>query len=411
MSSIKSHKSFYKNTVWQYGLQIVKYLFPLITMPYLTRVLEPEGYAVYAYVVSFMTFAQMFVDFGFNLSGTKRIAASTSTNDENRAIGAVTQARLFLCVLASLVVYIIASFIPLTAANLFYTMLAFVAVCGKALAPDFVFQGHENMRPITTRYFVSRGLSTALTFVFVHSLADIIWVPILDIISNVIALVWSFLAANRLFGTTIAFVPMRSAFSELKTSALYCFSNMAASVFTGFTTLLIGVVITDAAQISYWSLAMTAVSAVQSLYSPIVNSMYPHMVKTNDFRFVRKIAIIAFPVVLVGTVAFAILHNVIFLVLGGNGYLEGSWVVAAVSPVLFFSFFGMLLGWPVLGAAGMVKEITATTVFSSLFCITSLLLVSFSGIASMALICAIRVITEGFLCVSRLFYSIRVLKA
>lgn len=382
MSSIKSHKSFYKNTVWQYGLQIVKYLFPLITMPYLTRVLEPEGYAVYAYVVSFMTFAQMFVDFGFNLSGTKRIAASTSTNDENRAIGAVTQARLFLCVLASLVVYIIASFIPLTAANLFYTMLAFVAVCGKALAPDFVFQGHENMRPITTRYFVSKGLSTALTFVFVHSLADIIWVPILDIISNVIALVWSFLAANRLFGTTIAFVPMRSAFSELKTSALYCFSNMAASVFTGFTTLLIGVVITDAAQISYWSLAMTAVSAVQSLYSPIVNSMYPHMVKTNDFRFVRKIAIIAFPVVLVGTVAFAILHNVIFLVLGGNGYLEGSWVVAAVSPVLFFSFFGMLLGWPVLGAAGMVKEITATTVFSSLFCITSLLLVSFSGIDS-----------------------------
>lgn len=182
MSSIKSHKSFYKNTVWQYGLQIVKYLFPLITMPYLTRVLEPEGYAVYAYVVSFMTFAQMFVDFGFNLSGTKRIAASTSTNDENRAIGAVTQARLFLCVLASLVVYIIASFIPLTAANLFYTMLAFVAVCGKALAPDFVFQGHENMRPITTRYFVSKGLSTALTFVFVHSLADIIWVPILDII-------------------------------------------------------------------------------------------------------------------------------------------------------------------------------------------------------------------------------------
>lgn len=411
MSSIKSHKSFYKNTVWQYGLQIVKYLFPLITMPYLTRVLEPEGYAVYAYVVSFMTFAQMFVDFGFNLSGTKRIAASTSTNDENRAIGAVTQARLFLCVLASLVVYIIASFIPLTAANLFYTMLAFVAVCGKALAPDFVFQGHENMKPITTRYFVSKGLSTALTFVFVHSLADIIWVPILDIISNVIALVWSFLAANRLFGTTIAFVPMRSAFSELKTSALYCFSNMAASVFTGFTTLLIGVVITDAAQISYWSLAMTAVSAVQSLYSPIVNSMYPHMVKTNDFRFVRKIAIIAFPVVLVGTVAFAILHNVIFLVLGGNGYLEGSWVVADVSPVLFFSFFGMLLGWPVLGAAGMVKEITATTVFSSLFCITSLLLVSFSGIVSMALICAIRVITEGILCVSRLFYSIRVLKA
>lgn len=407
----KRHSSFYKNTAWQYGLQIIKYIFPLITMPYLTRVLEPEGYAVYAYVVSFMTFAQMFVDFGFNLSGTKRIAASGSLEEENHAIGAVTQARLVLCVVAGLIVFVVASFIPITAANLFYTMLAFVAVCGKALAPDFVFQGHENMGPITTRYFVSKGLSTALTFVFVHSIEDIIWVPILDIISNVIALIWSFVAAKRLFGTSIAFVPMKTAFSELKTSALYCFSNMAASVFTGFTTLLIGVVITDAAQISYWSLAMTAVSAVQSLYSPIVNSMYPHMVKTRDFCFVRKIALIAFPAVLVGTFAFALLHNVIFLVLGGNSYLEGSWIVMAVSPVLFFSFFGMLLGWPVLGAAGMVEEITATTVFSSLFCIAALVLVSFSGMASMFLICAIRVITEGILCVSRLFYSIKVLKA
>ena len=59
-----AHTSFYKNTVWQYGLQLIKYLFPLITLPYLTRVLEPEGYAFYAYVVAFMAFAQVFVDFG-----------------------------------------------------------------------------------------------------------------------------------------------------------------------------------------------------------------------------------------------------------------------------------------------------------------------------------------------------------
>ena len=38
----KKHGTFFKNTAWQYGLQIIKYLFPLITLPYLTRVLEPE---------------------------------------------------------------------------------------------------------------------------------------------------------------------------------------------------------------------------------------------------------------------------------------------------------------------------------------------------------------------------------
>ena len=127
---LKSHGAFYKNTVWQYGLQIAKYLLPLITLPYLTRVLEPDGYAFYAYVVSFMTFAQVFVDFGFNLSGTKRIVKARSVDDENRVVGAVTEARLMLCVLAGFAIMIIASFLPITKGNLLYVFLAFVAVCG-----------------------------------------------------------------------------------------------------------------------------------------------------------------------------------------------------------------------------------------------------------------------------------------
>lgn len=212
----KNHASFFRNTAWQYGLQIIKYLFPLITLPYLTRVLEPDGYAFYAYVVSFMSFAQVFVDFGFNLSGTKRIAKACSVGEENRIVGAVTEARILLCVVAGVVVMVVASVLPLTQGNLTYVFFAFVAVCGKGLVPDFLFQGHEHMGPITTRFLISKIISTMLTFVLVHSMADILWVPVLDILSNGIALAWSFAAALRQFGTGIEFVPMRVALAELK---------------------------------------------------------------------------------------------------------------------------------------------------------------------------------------------------
>lgn len=410
MSSVKSHKSFYKNTVWQYGLQIVKYLFPLITLPYLTRVLEPEGYAFYAYVVSFMSFAQVFVDFGFNLSGTKKVARAESVAEENRIVGAVEQARLVLCVIAGIAVMIIASLLPITRGNLLYVFLAFLAVCGKGLVPDFLFQGHEHMGPITTRFLVSKSISTVLTFVFVHSMSDILWVPVLDILSNSIALVWSFAAARRQFGTGIDFVPMRVALAELKTSGLYCFSNMSAQVFSGFTTLLIGVVITDPAQISYWSLSMTAITAVQSLYSPIVNSLYPHMVNTGDYMFARKLSLIALPAVLVGTITFAFLSKFIMLVLGGEQYLAGSWVLVWVSPLLVFSFFGMLFGWPVLGAVGKVAEVTRATVISAVFCIVALLGVSFAGVATLRVICVIRCITEALLLGIRFYYAFPVLQ-
>ena len=70
---MKTTKTLAKNIIWQYGLQVLKYVFPLILVPYLTRVLGTGGYAVYAYVLSFMGIVQTLADFGFMLSGTKRV--------------------------------------------------------------------------------------------------------------------------------------------------------------------------------------------------------------------------------------------------------------------------------------------------------------------------------------------------
>lgn len=398
----KHHSAFYKNTLWQYGLQLIKYVLPLLTLPYLTRVLEPEGYAIYAYVVSFMTFAQTFVEFGFNLSGTKQVVEARDARALGRVTGSITQARLALCVLAGAVCIFIGAFIPIMRENALYACLAYIAVCGRALAPDFLFQGKEQMAPITVRYFLSKGTSTALTFVFVHSMADILWVPILDIAASAIALGWSFSSARKMFGLKIEWVAPRVYLKELARSGYYCLSNMSSTAFSGFTTLLIGIAIKDPAQISYWSLSMTAIGAVQSLYSPIVNSLYPHMVAQGDFGFAKRLALVSVPFVFGGTALFFVLSEFIMLVLGGAEYLPGAYVLRLVAPVLLFSFYGMFFGWPVLGAVGKVKELTATTLVSSLASIAVLMAVTAAGMVSVAIFAVVRSLTEAFMCVLRL---------
>lgn len=47
-------RTFLGNTAALMVMQAVKFLFPLVTLPYLARVLEPDAYAVRAYVVSYM---------------------------------------------------------------------------------------------------------------------------------------------------------------------------------------------------------------------------------------------------------------------------------------------------------------------------------------------------------------------
>ncbi len=65
---------------WLYIMQITMYIFPLITFPYMTHVLEPELFGVYTYVIAIMTYFQIFWDFGFTLSATR----SCAENSENK---------------------------------------------------------------------------------------------------------------------------------------------------------------------------------------------------------------------------------------------------------------------------------------------------------------------------------------
>ena len=402
-----NHGSFYRNAAWQYGLQIAKYILPFITLPYLTRVLAPEGYAVYAYVLSFMTFVQVFVDFGFNLSGTKRIVAAETTEMANREIGAVSQARLILVLIAGVVVAMLSLAIPIMRSNLMYVAIAYLAVCGRGLAPDFVFQGKENMSPITTRYLVSKGVSTALTFVVVHTPADLLWLPVLDLLASVIALVWSFASAKRLFGTTIARVSLKESLTALRESALYCASNISSAALSGFITLMIGIVITDSAQISFWSLSITVLTAVQSLYTPIMNSLYPHMVVGGDYGFARKIGLIALPFVTAATLIAFFGAEFIMLVLGGNEYVSGANVLKWLSPILLVSYYSILFGWPMLGAAGKVKEVTRSTVIAAASGVIMVLAGVGAGFGSIVMFAIVRNVSEVLMMTLRMFECYR----
>ena len=403
MLSVK-HNTFYKNTLWQYGLQILKYLFPLLLIPYLTRILGTEGYAVYAYVLSFMGVVQTIADFGFTLSGTKKVVdLRGDTAALSRLVGAITVARLMLLCGLFFCVMVVTRFIPIMAENTVYVIWAFFATAGRTVLPDFIFQGNERMGPLTTRYFASKGVQVALTILLVRGPGDLILVAVADVLSEIVDIAWSYRAQKRMFGVGIARPTFKESFEELRVSAIYCVSNVSSSLFSGFTTVIIGLAITSKTDIAFWSLTLTTVNAVQSLYTPIANSLYPHMIKNRDFGFARKLALVALPALVLGIVAYCALSKPIMLVLGGPEYVGGAHVMWMISPIFIFSFYGILIGWPVLGAMGHVKELTVSTLFTGIVNVVSLLTLYLSGLITLDVICVVRWGCDALLLLVRVF--------
>ena len=181
-------KQLAKNTGSLFLFHIAKILFPFIVLPYLTRTMSTEAYGVVAYVKTVMTYMQVIVDFGFTLSATKDIVKAREDRTEmSFVIGDTLLAKLMLGAAGGAGLLILLGSLPLLRENPAYTLLSYGAVLESIFLLDFLFRGLEIMHVITIRFLVMKTISTGLTFCMVKSDADMLWIPVLDILGSLAA--------------------------------------------------------------------------------------------------------------------------------------------------------------------------------------------------------------------------------
>lgn len=389
-----------KNTSMLYLMNIAKMIFPLVTLPYLTRVLTVDCYAIVAYVKAIMQYAQIVLMFGFTLSATKDIVNARNDKQEiGKITGGVLEAKGILSIITAMAIFGLMLAIPLLRENPIYTVLAFINIVITEMLADFLFRGIDKMEVITIRFVVSKLISTLLTFVFIKNDTQVLLIPLFDILGSAAALILVLIEINKM-EIKITRTPLVDALSRLKESAIYFASDMATTAFGALNTLLIGILVTKT-DVSYWSLCMQLISAVQSLYTPITNGIYPSMVRTKSLKFLKKILLIFMPIVVVGCIICFLLSNFIVTLIGGAQYTVAAPVFRALIPVLLFSFPGMLLGWPALGPIGKQKETTMTTIITAVFQVCGLGVLILVDKFTLIHIAILRGITEGLMMVLR----------
>lgn len=399
----KESKTLAKNTTALYIMNITKIALPLITLPYLTRVLSKDCYGVVSYVKAVMQYMQIVVDFGFLLSATKDIVKVQGDKEAiSKVVGDTLVAKLMLVLVAFISLIVMIAAIPMLRSNALYTILSFVVVALTCFLMDFLFRGIEEMQVITLRYVLMRAIAAILTFGLVKSDNDMMWIPCLDIIGSIVAIILVFIEMKkRRIGIKVT--GLKNAWQKLKDSAVFFLSNMATTTFTALNTLMIGLFI-NTEQVAEWSVCMQMVSAVQSMYSPITDGIYPHMVKTKDWKLITKTAKVFMTLITMGCIFTFFVAKIALLVVGGEKYVSAVPLLRAFIPLLFFSFPSMLFGWPALGAIGKSKETTLTTVVTALIQISGMIVLLLIGKFNVVLLALWRGITEIVLFATRYRY-------
>lgn len=305
------------------GLQVANLLLPLITLPYLLRVLGPEQFGAYGLAQAVVTQCVVLADFGFNLSATQRLA---QLQGQQQAIS-----RLFWSVQTAKALLALGALVLLALATLLVPRLAAIApvVLGSAPAlvaavifPQWLFQGLERMAFITLSSVLARAATIPLVFACVRTPQDAWLAAAIAALAPLLAglLACGLIAWHGLIGWS---QPRRADLAEVLRADWPMFTSTAAtSLYSTITPVLLGLLTTTHA-VGLYSAADRIRQACQSLITPLGQAAFPRInaVMADDrgagLALVRRLLLLQGGVTLLMSAAlWSLAPQIVALVMG-----------------------------------------------------------------------------------------------
>jgi PST family polysaccharide transporter len=331
-----------RNALFLYGVQFSSYVFPLITLPFLSRVLNPDGFGLIAFAQSFIWYFVSVTEYGFNLTATRRVAVE---QDDPEAVtltfNSVLAAKALLCVAGFVVMIGITLLVPKLRPDLLLFVLSYLSVVGNLLFPLWLFQGLQKLHHVALRDLATKILALVAIFAFVHKETDATKAVAIQAGALALGGLIGLVAALRLTSVRFAVPPWREVTARLREGAPV-FISMAAMTLYGSTNVFLLGLFSNNTEVGHFSGAWRVIVALRMLVAPLVTAIYPHISRVaansqaDGVRFLRRWAmVLSAPFFAGGVVLFVTAPWLVPLLLGPKYHASIRLIqIMAFSPCL-----------------------------------------------------------------------------
>ena len=366
-NSFKKNKILFENFSYLSVLQIFSTILPILTYPYLIRVLGSETYGLVIYAQAIIGYLLIFVSFGFSFSATKEISIHRNNKEKlSEIVSSVLLIKILLFILAYGILLFFLPYIPFAKGYelLFYlTMwLCFYDV----IFPIWYFQGIEKMKYIAYINILSRSIFLGLIFVFIRSPQDYLLLPLINGIGALIA---------GLVSLYIVFVKQKITFRFQNVSTLrkYFFksisifiSNLSVTFYSSTNKVIIGSFF-GLSQVAYFDLAEKLSILIKTPIQIVGQTFFPKISKDKDLTFIKKTFFIVLALSLFIYLLSVMTADFMILILGGQEMLASvpifQILVISIIPVTCSLFFANLTLLPF----GYDKEFLNVRIYTMFF--------------------------------------------
>ena len=202
------------NSAWLIILQVFNTIVPLLTLPYITRVLGTSNYGVFSLALNWVTYFQVIVEYGFGFTGARKVSIHGDESLQELYSRIIT-ARIFLLFGTFLTMNILSAVLHVSRAQYISMNILFLIILGVAFQLTWLFQGKQDMKLIAIINAVSRMFSVLMVFALVHSENHLYLYCICYAITFLLSAVLGILLARKKYGLKVRLCRIADAISEI----------------------------------------------------------------------------------------------------------------------------------------------------------------------------------------------------
>lgn len=350
-----------KNYLYNLSYQILILIVPLITTPYVSRVLGAKGVGIFSYTNSIVQYFILFGCVGLNLYGQREIAYVQHDKEKrNKTFWELVILRICTIAVSLILFYVL--FVHKEQYRSIYAIMS-TEIVASMVDISWFYEGIEDFKKIVVRNFIVKILGVLLVFIFVKKQEDIIWYVFIQAFTLLLGNLSMWTYVPKL----ISFFPVSSLEirKHLKPTLAIFLPQIASSVYTILDKTMIGFITGIEEEVAYYEQAQKLVKLVMAIVTSLGTVMLPriaNLFKLNDYDRIKECIGLSFKFTCF--LAFPMMFGLMGISYNfvpwffGNGYEKVIPNMIVIAPVLLCIATSNIIGVQFLLPTGRQREYT-----------------------------------------------------